>query len=88
MKQVERRLHPTELGKTVDSVLRQNFPDIVDIAFTADLERRLDSVEEGTREYEPTVRELVRAVRRDTRARRTLDGASPRPGTGDRRGVS
>ncbi len=54
---MERRLHPTELGKTVDSVLRQNFPDIVDIAFTADLEKRLDSVEEGTREYEPTVRE-------------------------------
>ncbi len=57
VKQVERRLHPTELGKTVDTVLRQNFPDIVDIAFTADLEKRLDSVEEGTREYEPTVRE-------------------------------
>ena len=57
MKQVERRLHPTELGKTVDTVLRQNFPDIVDVAFTADLEKRLDSVEEGTREYEPTVRE-------------------------------
>ena len=57
VKQVERRLHPTELGKTVDTVLRQNFPDIVDIAFTADLEKRLNSVEEGTREYEPTVRE-------------------------------
>jgi DNA topoisomerase-1 len=57
VKQVERRLHPTELGKTVDAVLRQNFPDIVDVAFTADLEKRLDSVEEGTRAYEPTVRE-------------------------------
>jgi DNA topoisomerase I len=57
VKQVERRLHPTELGKTVDAVLRQNFPSIVDVAFTADLEKRLDSIEEGTREYEPTVRE-------------------------------
>ncbi len=57
VKQVERRLHPTELGKTVDTVLRQNFPSIVDVAFTADLEKRLDSIEEGTREYEPTVRE-------------------------------
>ena len=57
VKQVERRLHPTELGKTVDAVLRQNFPNIVDVAFTADLEKRLDSIEEGTREYEPTVRE-------------------------------
>src|ERR1700693_1447031 len=57
VKQVERRLHPTELGKTVDTVLRQNFPEIVDVAFTADLEKRLDSVEEGTRQYEPPVRE-------------------------------
>ena len=57
VRQEERRLHPTELGKTVDSVLRTNFPDIVDVAFTADLEKRLDGVEEGKRQYEPTVRE-------------------------------
>jgi DNA topoisomerase-1 len=57
VRQEERRLHPTELGKTVDLVLRANFPDIVDVAFTAELEKRLDSVEEGRRQYEPTVRE-------------------------------
>ena len=56
VRQQERRLHPTELGKTVDTVLRTNFPDIVDVAFTAELEKRLDSVEEGKRQYEPTVR--------------------------------
>jgi len=56
VRQEERRLHPTELGKTVDTVLRTNFPDIVDVAFTAELEKRLDSVEEGKRQYEPTVR--------------------------------
>ena len=53
----DNRLHPTELGKTVDGVLREHFPAIVDIAFTADLEKRLDSIEEGVRPYEPTVRE-------------------------------
>jgi DNA topoisomerase I len=57
VRQEERRLHPTELGKTVDTVLRTNFPDIVDVAFTADLEKRLDGVEDGRRQYEPTVRE-------------------------------
>src|SRR5439155_18065962 len=57
VRQQERRLHPTELGKTVDSVLRDNFPDIVDVAFTAELEKRLDGVEDGKRAYEPTVRE-------------------------------
>ncbi|MBV8194523.1 MAG: topoisomerase DNA-binding C4 zinc finger domain-containing protein, partial [Candidatus Dormibacteraeota bacterium] len=57
VRQEERRLHPTELGKTVDMVLRTNFPGIVDVAFTAELEKRLDSVEEGRRKYEPTVRD-------------------------------
>ena len=57
VRQEERRLYPTELGKTVDGVLRQHFPDIVDVAFTAELERRLDGIEEGSRPYEPTVRE-------------------------------
>ncbi|MHB8718065.1 MAG: type I DNA topoisomerase [Candidatus Dormibacteria bacterium] len=57
VRQEERRLHPTELGKTVDGVLRENFPDIVDVDFTAALEQRLDGIEEGKREYEPTIRE-------------------------------
>jgi DNA topoisomerase I len=57
VRQEERRLHPTELGKTVDGVLREHFPAIVDVAFTAEMEKRLDGIEEGTRQYEPTIRE-------------------------------
>jgi DNA topoisomerase-1 len=57
VRQEERRLYPTELGKTVDGVLREHFPAIVDVAFTAEMEKRLDGIEEGTREYEPTIRE-------------------------------
>ena len=55
--QEERRLSPTALGETVDGVLRLHFPDVVDVDFTADLERRLDGIEGGTRGFEPTVRE-------------------------------
>jgi DNA topoisomerase-1 len=57
VRQEERRLQPTELGKTVDGLLREHFPEIVDVDFTADLERRLDGIEGGTRQYEPTVRD-------------------------------
>src|SRR5207245_909707 len=57
VEQMERRLHPTELGKTVDTLLRQHFPDIVDVAFTADMEKRLDGIEEGVRKFEPTIAE-------------------------------
>jgi len=56
VRQEDRRLQPTELGKTVDAVLRQHFPEIVDVDFTAALEKRLDSIEGGKRGFEPTVR--------------------------------
>ncbi|MGI8847923.1 MAG: type I DNA topoisomerase [Candidatus Dormibacteria bacterium] len=57
VRQEERRLHPSALGTTVDSLLREHFPDIVDVDFTAGLEKKLDAVEVGERAYEPTVRE-------------------------------
>ena len=58
VRQEDRRLYPTELGKTVDGVLREHFAEVVDVDFTADLERRLDAIEAGRRKFEPTVREF------------------------------
>jgi DNA topoisomerase-1 len=58
VKQLERRLQPTELGKTVNAWLIEHFPDIVDIGFTAEMEEELDDVEEGRREWVPIVREF------------------------------
>jgi len=43
----DRRLRPTELGLLVIELLRQYFPDIINIEFTAGLESRLDLVEAG-----------------------------------------
>ena len=43
----KKRLYPTELGRMVTSMMEEYFSDIVDIEFTADLEERLDEVEEG-----------------------------------------
>jgi DNA topoisomerase-1 len=57
VRQEDRRLYPTELGKTVDGLLREHFAEVVDIDFTADLERRLDAIEAGRRKFETTVRE-------------------------------
>jgi DNA topoisomerase-1 len=57
VRQEDRRLHPTELGKTVDGLLREHFSEVVDIDFTADLERRLDAIETGKRKFETTVRD-------------------------------
>ncbi|HHM23582.1 MAG TPA: type I DNA topoisomerase, partial [Bacteroidetes bacterium] len=43
----ERRLHPTELGRTVNRLLVANFPDIFNVKFTAEMEAELDQIESG-----------------------------------------
>lgn len=46
-----RRLSPTELGKTVNQILVDNFPDIFEVKFTAVMEEELDKIEEGKEEW-------------------------------------
>ncbi len=41
------KLKPTLLGCSVNDLLVQGFPEIMDVQFTADMEEKLDSVEEG-----------------------------------------
>jgi len=60
VKQEDRRLFPTELGKVVNAWLIEHFPDIVDASFTAEMEDELDDVEEGRRKWVPIVREFYK----------------------------
>lgn len=43
----EKRFTPTELGQLVTDILKEYFPWIIDVAFTARMEHELDEVEEG-----------------------------------------
>lgn len=52
---VEGRFRPTELGKLVNELLVQSFPDILDVKFTAQMEEELDDVEEGKRSWTSTL---------------------------------
>ncbi len=47
VEQQDRRFVPTWLGKTVNELMVKHFPEIVDVNFTADMEKRLDDIEEG-----------------------------------------
>lgn len=51
VEQDSRRFVPTWLGETVNEVMNKHFPNIVDISFTADMERKLDDVEEGRQSW-------------------------------------
>lgn len=43
----KKQLLPTELGSVVTDIMTEHFPNIVGIAFTADMEKDLDEIEEG-----------------------------------------
>ncbi len=47
----DRKLFPTELGKKVNEVLVKNFPQILNINFTAQMEEELDLIASGEIEY-------------------------------------
>jgi DNA topoisomerase I len=54
----QRRFKPTEIGITVNDILVKNFPEIVDIKFTAELEEKLDKIAEDSKEWVPTIKEF------------------------------
>ena len=69
-----KNIYVTEIGEVVNRIMKQCFPSIVDIAFTANLEYLLDSVGEGLTPWKTIVRnfypDLMEAVEE---AQRTLE---------------
>ena len=49
-------LRTTPLGETVNMVMKDRFPDIVDYDFTAQMEQRLDEVERGEEKWRDVLR--------------------------------
>jgi DNA topoisomerase-1 len=50
------KFHPTHLGALVVKLLKQSFSDIIDEGYTAELEGKLDEVEDGTLEWTDALR--------------------------------
>ena len=66
-----KNLYLTELGEIVNNIMKQAFPSIVDVNFTANMESLLDKEEEGTvnwktviRNFYPDLEEAVQTARR------------------------
>ena len=59
----EARFKPTELGVLVTGLLVKNFPREFDVEFTADMEKSLDEVEEGRRNWVETLRAFYGSFR-------------------------
>ncbi|MCH7679525.1 type I DNA topoisomerase [candidate division KSB1 bacterium] len=51
VEKLQRQLIPTELGRTVNQILVQNFSNIFNVEFTALMEKELDEIESGKKEF-------------------------------------
>ena len=54
----KKRLKPTETGEIVNDLLVQYFQGIVDVNFTAEMEKDLDEIASGEREWVPVLRDF------------------------------
>ena len=51
----QKKLKPTLLGRAVDGLMLEQFPHIVDVDFSAEMEKNLDKVESGKTDWHKTV---------------------------------
>ncbi len=51
-------LKPTELGEVITKLMKERFPKIVNLKFTAQMESDLDSIEEGKNDWKDTLSEF------------------------------
>ncbi len=54
----KKAIFPTELGEIVNDIMKEYFPEIVNIGFTAEMENELDRVEEGLDEWKKVIRDF------------------------------
>jgi len=70
-----RHLRPTPLGETVNGLMSEYFPDIVDLKFTANMEDELDGVEKGEKPWKTLLGEFYGGFAAELdHAEKALDG--------------
>ena len=56
----QKQLVPTELGKVVNNLLINSFEDVVNVDFTAEIEKNFDDIAEGKEEWKKIIREFYK----------------------------
>ena len=68
-------LHTTPLGEVVTDLMKDKFNDVVDYAFTATMEDRLDNVESGKENWKTVLSDFYRGFHQELeKAEQDLDG--------------
>lgn len=58
IEKIQKQLAPTELGKVVNTLLTENFKDIVNVEFTSEIEKEFDEVAEGKENWKQVIEEF------------------------------
>lgn len=58
-------LKSTELGRNVVDLLERNFSDIMDVGFTADMENKLDTIEEGGKVWQNVIKDFYAGFQKE-----------------------
>ena len=58
IEKVQKQLMPTELGKVVNKLLVENFADVINCEFTAQIEEEFDKIAEGKENWKKIIREF------------------------------
>ena len=61
----DKRLAPTPLGEIVTGLMLDRFNDIIDVEFTANMESRLDAVEEGQQHWKALLAEFYAGFKKE-----------------------
>src|SRR5207245_3702464 len=59
------RFKPTMLGMMITDLLTKSFDDIIDVAYTRNLEEDLDKIEQGKTDYVDTLEEFYKKFKKD-----------------------
>lgn len=58
IEKVQKQLAPTELGRIVNKLLIENFADVVNVEFTANMENKFDEIAEGKEQWKKVIGEF------------------------------
>ncbi len=56
----QKKLKPTLLGSTINDLMMKEFPNIVDVTFSAGMEKKLDTVESGSADWKQVIDEFYK----------------------------
>ena len=58
VEKVQKQLMPTDLGKIVNKLLVENFEDVINVEYTAEMVMQFDEIAEGKKPWKETIREF------------------------------